>query len=243
MAEILRDRGTALRLLELATVIVLAHYFSTWASEGTAALGLPLPEMPLLKHVYLFFSVTVMVCIWIRMRGESFAEFGLIVPTHWLRYLWQGFLIFLAAMLWDVLARPVIDPWIAHATGTNPVMAEQHFAALHGNVGLLLYLIPCAWIFGGFGEEFLYRGFIMTRAAQLLGGGRGAWIAAIFIQAIPFALGHGYQGPVGMTSIFVLALIDGTGRVLTGNLWPLIIAHGIQDTFGFAAMYSGIAHE
>src|SRR5580765_816564 len=117
MVEILRDRSTGMRLIELAVVILLAHYFSTWVSDGFAALGLPLPEMPLLKHVYLFFSVTVMVCIWITLRGETFSEFGLIVPTHWLHYLWQGFLIFLAAMLWDVLAGPFIDPWIAHATG------------------------------------------------------------------------------------------------------------------------------
>jgi hypothetical protein len=67
------------------------------------------------------------------------------------------------------------------------------------------------WIFGGLGEEMMYRGFVMTRIAQLLGESRGAWIAALFLQAIPFALGHAYQGPVGMTGVFFSAVITGAG--------------------------------
>jgi membrane protease YdiL (CAAX protease family) len=239
----LSNRNTPMRLVELAVVLVLAHYFSTWVADAAAALHMPLPEMPLLKHVYLFFSFILLVCLWIRLRGETFSDFGLIVPTHWWRYIGQGFLLFVVAILWDVVARPMIDPLIAHATGTSPTLAEQHFASVRGNLGLTLYLVAMGWISGGFGEEMLYRGFIMTRIAQVLGSGRWAWIAAVFLQAIPFALGHSYQGPVGMTGVFVSALITGAGTIIWGrNLWPAIIAHGLQDTLGFVALYFGLAH-
>lgn len=104
-------------------------------------------------------------------------------------------------------------------------------------------LVPFAWVCGGFGEEMLNRGFIMTRFAQLLGGGRWAWIAAMVLQAIPFALGHTYQGPVGMAGIFVAGVIFGAARLLCrGNLWPVMIAHGLLDTLGFFLMYTGIIH-
>ena len=77
----------------------------------------------------------------------------------------------------------------------------------------------------------------------MLGETRVAWTAAIFLQAIPFALGHSYQGPVGVVAIYFGALIIGTSTVLWGrNLWPAIIAHGLQDTVGFLALYAGIAH-
>jgi uncharacterized protein len=108
---------------------------------------------------------------------------------------------------------------------------------------LLLYILPFVWLFAAFGEEILYRGFVMTRIAQLLGQGRAAWIAAVFLQAVPFALTHAYQGPVGMVAVFVLAVITGAGTVLWGRgLWPAMIAHGPQDTLGFFALYAGLVH-
>jgi len=237
------DSRAAARLAELAIVLVLSQFMSGWVVAATSALHIPLPEMLLVKHAYLFFMLTVLVCIWVRLRGETLSEFGLIVPKRWLLYLGQGFLIFLASMLFDVLIRPMIDPLIAHATGTSATLAEQHFASLKGNFGAFLYLLPFAWLFGGFGEEMMFRGFVMTRIAQLLGEGRGAWIVALFLQAIPFAIGHSYQGPVGMAGVYVSALITGAGTLIWGrNLWPAIIAHGLQDTVGFLALYTGIAH-
>ena len=82
-----------------------------------------------------------------------------------------------------------------------------------------------------------------SRFAQLLGESRLAWIAAVVLQALPFALGHAYQGPVGVVAIFFSGLITGTGSLVWGrNLWPVIIAHGLQDTVGFYALYAGLAN-
>ncbi|HEY0107745.1 MAG TPA: CPBP family glutamic-type intramembrane protease [Rhizomicrobium sp.] len=79
--------------------------------------------------------------------------------------------------------------------------------------------------------------------AQLLGESRGAWIAAAVLQAIPFALGHAYQGPVGMFGVFFIAIVYAAGSLAWGrNLWPAIVADGVFDTFGLWAIYSGIAH-
>jgi len=231
------------RVLELAVVLLLSYYGEKWVVEAAAALHFPLPELPLLKHVYVSFAFVLLVCLWIRLRGEPFSEFGLIVPTHWWRYIGQGVLIVVAVMLWDALLWPLIAPILVQATGTSATLAEQHFAPLRGNLGLLLYIVPFTWVCAGFGEEMLFRGFIMTRFAQILGGGRWAWIAAMFLQAIPFALGHGYQGPVGMVHVYVGGVIVGAGSMIFGrrNLWPVIIAHGLQDTIGFIALYAGVA--
>lgn len=230
-------------LVEVSIVLLAWHFLAKGLVALASAHGVTLPEMPLLKHVYIQFGVVILLCAWLLWRGESLSEFGLIKPTQWLKYIGQGILIFFACMLWDSLGRPIVDPIVASATGTGTHLAEQHFAPLRSNFGLLLYLIPVGWIVGGFSEEFLNRGFIMTRIAQILGETRWAWAVAIVLQAIFFGLGHAYQGPVGIVGIAVGSLITGTAFLLCGrNLWPLIIAHSLQDTLGFWAIYAGIAH-
>jgi len=237
------DRRTLLRVLELAVALLLADYVSAILVPLAGSVGIDLPNMPLLRHTYLLFGFFVLLAVWLRYRGEPLSDFGLVVPAHWLRYLWQGAAIFLVVMTFDILVRPMLDSFVAGVTGTSKTLAEQHFASVRGNLGMVLYLIPFGWIFGGLGEEFFYRGYVMRRAAQILGEGRAAWIVALVFQAALFGLGHAYQGPVGVVAIFLGALITGTGYLLCGRvLWPVIIAHGLQDTVGFLALYAGIAH-
>ena len=237
------DRRQALRLVELVVVLILDHYVSTWVVGAFDLAGLPLPLMPLFRHTYVFFSFIVLLALYVRLRGEKLSDFGLIVPARWLRYIGLGIVVFMAAMAYDLAVRPLLDATVASVTHTSATLAEQHFTALRGNNALLALSIAVGWVFGGFGEEFLFRGFIMTRIAQLLGGGRAAWIIALFLQAIPFAIGHAYQGPVGVVGIYFGALITGAGTLIWGrNLWPSIVAHGLQDTVGFLALYTGIMH-
>ncbi len=235
------DRRQMIRLIELIAVLILDRYVAHWIVAGFAAAGAPLPDMPLFHHTYVFFAFIVLLAAYVRLRGEKLSDFGLIVPA-W-RFLGLGLIVFAGALAFDMLVRPLLDAYVAGVTHTSTTLAEQQFASLKGNNSLLALAIACGWAFGGFGEEFLFRGFIMTRIAQLLGGSRAAWIVALFLQAIPFALGHGYQGPVGMVAIYLGALITGAGTLIWGrNLWPSIVAHGLQDTAGFFALYAGIAH-
>jgi membrane protease YdiL (CAAX protease family) len=237
------DRRTPRRLLEIAAALGLWFFGQTIVLDAAAIVHLPLPEMPLVKHAYLLFSFVLLICLYIYLRGESFADFGLKWPERvWLQ-IGRGVLVLAATLVFDIVGRPFLDPLVASLTHTSPTLAEQHFVALKGNFGLFLALVPVALVFGGFGEEFLFRGFLLTRIAQMLGESRWAWGVAVVLQAIPFALGHAYQGPVGIAGIFIVALIDGTAAILWGrNLWPVMIGHGLLDIFAFFAMYSGIAH-
>jgi len=229
-------------LAELAAVLLLDHYFPEIVVKSLAAVHVTVPETPLLKHAYLFFTFTLLLIAWLRWRGEALATFGLVRPPSWWRAIGKGVAIFVAIVAFDVLILPFINAAMVSLTHTSPTLAEQHFAPLKGNLPMLLYLAPVSWLFGGFGEEFVGRGYVMTRIAQLLGESRGAWIAALLLQGIPFAFGHLYQGPVGMAGIYVAALFYGLAYLWGRNLWPAMIAHALLDTFGFAAMYTGIVH-
>jgi len=237
------DRLWLIRLAELIAVVVLGLYFPKLVALAASALHIPLWDMPLLHRAYLYFVLTVLVCLYVLARGESLASIGLVPPKRWLVLIGRGLLVFVAILAFEIGVTPFLDPIIAHATGTSAKLGETYFASVRGNLGLFLNLVSFGVFFGGLGEEILHRGFIMTRIAQLLGESRGAWIATVVLQAIPFALGHAYQGPVGMFGVFVIAILYAIGASAWGrNLWPAIVAHALFDTFGFWALYSGIAH-
>lgn len=230
------------RLIEVIVMLAAIEAVVPAARAGAGFFHVTLPALPLLGQVYLIQGVVLAACAYLWLRGERPKDFALDRPKRFWVLAGRGALAFLAIMVFDILGRPFLDPLIAQLTGTSPHLASQHFAAAKGNLALLAYLVPMGWLAGAFGEEIFYRGIVMTRLAQVLGTGRGAWIAALFIQAIPFALGHAYQGPVGMVAVYVVALIYGAASLAWGrSLWPAIIAHGLQDTFGFVMLYAGLA--
>lgn len=97
------------------------------------------------------------------------------------------------------------------------------------------YLVPVAWGSAAIGEELLCRGFLLHR----LEGLTMTWIAVV-LQAAIFSLAHLYQGITGVAAIFVLALVFGSLYIKSGrNLVPLILAHGLIDTWAMTVLFLG----
>jgi len=96
----------------------------------------------------------------------------------------------------------------------------------------LLDVTLVTWVLIGFGEEFVFRGFILNRLLLLTGESRSGLVLASLLQAIWFGAGHASQGVTGMLMTgavgFVLALVFLTR--MDRNLWPLVIAHGTIDS-------------
>lgn len=122
------------------------------------------------------------------------------------------------------------------AFGLPPTDVSRFLDLVEGNLVMYAwYLIPVAWGSAAIGEELLCRGFLMHRLEGLTGTS-----AAVVLQAAIFAAAHFYQGVTGATAVFVLALVFGAVYVNNGrNLVPLVIAHGLIDTFAMTALYLG----
>jgi uncharacterized protein len=236
------DRSWFIRLTELIVMAVLWFFFPQMVVWLATQAGIVLPVMPLLRHAYLTFVLSILLFVYFRWQGGPMAAFGVVAPKRPLVLIGRGFLLFIAILIFEIGITPFTDPIILKLTGAAPHQAERYFAAMQGNLGLLLYVIPLGWVFGGLGEELLNRGFIMTRMAQVFGDGRAAWVVAVVLQAALFGAGHAYQGPVGIFGVTVIGMIYAVGALAWGrNLWPAVIAHGLFDTFGFWALYAGIA--
>jgi membrane protease YdiL (CAAX protease family) len=239
-AEANKMKRTDFGLIEAAAALAIDYNARVWIVVAAMAGGMVLPEMPVLKHTYILFAFTMFILLWVKLRGETWASFGLIVPAEWRRTIGYGLILFAANLVYSMIALQPIEQAVAEFTGSGPNRASQVLGAVTGNFPLLLYLLPFVWLFAAFGEEVFYRGYLMTRFAQFMGEGKIAWGVAVVAQAILFGAAHAYQGPPGMVGIAVGALITGAGTLIWGrNLWPAIIAHGLTDTLGFILLYYG----
>ena len=72
-------------------------------------------------------------------------------------------------------------------------------------------------------EETFVVGYVFER-----GGGLGIW-PVVLISCVLRVSYHLYQGWIGVISILPLGIIFGLAYAKTNRLWPLFLAHAIQD--------------
>ena len=139
------------------------------------------------------------------------------------------------ALGWSLLHLALLEPVLRHLTGEAQDTSD--FTELQGNVAMLALLLVLGWTLAAIGEEVAYRGFLLTRITEVLGGGRSAVLLGVLLSSALFGLAHTEQGLVGV----VLATVDGAAyaalRLRFGTLWAPVLAHGFIDTLGFIAFF------
>jgi len=76
---------------------------------------------------------------------------------------------------------------------------------LQDNWKLVLLSIAPAWILGAFGEEMVYRGYLMNRVAGLFRKPEFAWALSLVFVRFLFGLTHIDQGITGQVENMMLA--------------------------------------
>jgi uncharacterized protein len=179
--------------------------------------------------------LSVLGLISIRLRDGNWSAMGLKQPASWRRI----FLIALvAAILRILLGQFLIEP----VTGffwpkpIAPALANE----ITGNVKIALVALLLVWTFATFGEEIAYRGYLLTRAADIGRRSVAAYWIGIVLVSILFGYGHYYKGASGVIDSGFAGLILGSAYMFAGrNLWASILAHGFIDTFGVIDAFFG----
>jgi uncharacterized protein len=171
----------------------------------------------------------------VRLRNGGWSAIGFTRPASWRRI----FLIALvAASARILLGQFVIEPvsglfWPAPSA---PELANE----IAGNLKIALLALLIVWTFAAFGEEIAYRGYLVTRAAEIGKRSTMAYWVAILLVSILFGYGHYYKGPSGVIDSGAAGLILGTAYMAADrNLWACIFAHGFIDTFGIIDAFFG----
>jgi membrane protease YdiL (CAAX protease family) len=181
--------------------------------------------------------VAGMLMVWFILwsRGDGPSAIGLGRPMSWPRTILLALVVMVgatvAALLAQQLAAPLTD-------GRGPDISR--FDRVRGNPGVLGVTLVSVWFNSAFGEELIWRGFLLTRLTHVLGGSRGALWGSVAISSVLFGLVHVYQGLAGVVTTGVIGLVFCLFFVLVKrNLWVLIIAHGLMQLMSFTAMYFG----
>lgn len=138
------------------------------------------------------------------VRRQCPSTLGLVKPEgrRWWPLEILGF-----AVVWTLVTIGLTIPALEHLTGQRQDVSQ--FTVVQGNLGLLVLLLVISWTLAAIGEEVAYRGFLLTRLQQVIGGGRAsatATVAAAVLAALLFGWAHNEQGVIGMATTCIDAL-------------------------------------
>jgi uncharacterized protein len=98
---------------------------------------------------------------------------------------------------------------------------------LVGNRSLLALALLLTWTLAAFGEELVYRGYLMNRVADLFGRTRAAWTLSLILTSILFGFGHFDQGAIGQIENVIggvpaCSILSGLRAETLGSWWKAL---------------------
>lgn len=173
------------------------------------------------------------VTLW--LRGDGPGALGFATPDAWWRMLLLALGLGVAIQLLSVA---LVEPWAERWTGE----AHDHtiVAGVRGNWRAFGVWMLVVWLLVAPLEEVVFRGFLMTETARLLGASPWATAINLALGAVVFGLAHGYQGRSGMLSTGVAGGLLGLVFLASDfDLWLAVLTHGFVDTVGIALIAAG----
>lgn len=152
--------------------------------------------VPLSKVPFLF----LLGWLSLRLRRLRWKDVGLQRNESWLKTILIGVA---AGARIELLELFVTQPLLVRIIGKMPDLSA--FELVRHNAKLLLVALAFTWTLAAFGEEMVYRGYLMNRVAELGNNSRLAWAVSLILVNILFGSGHIGQGITGM----IENMIDG----------------------------------
>ena len=172
----------------------------------------------------------------LRWRNDGWKYAGLSRPQSW----WKTVALAVVAAAILLLGSELVVEPLAHRFWPEPERVSNVIESgvsgwRQALVGLLI-----VWTFASFGEEMSYRGYLLTRAADVLGRSELAYWAAMILVSLLFGFGHFYKGPSGvLDSTYSGVVLGAAYLVASRNLWVAILAHGIADSVAVFVTFMG----
>jgi uncharacterized protein len=171
----------------------------------------------------------------LRVRGKRWRDVGFRLTASWPFTIAVGAIAGVALSLHELI---VLEPLVRQWTGGSPDLSL--IKEITSSWQNLVLLIAASWVLAAFGEEMVWRGFAMTRVAEVLGGNGAAWIVSLIGVSVIFGIAHSYQDVSGVIITAVGGMAYGLLFLLSGRSLAIpIVAHGVQNTCDLLFIYYG----
>jgi hypothetical protein len=171
----------------------------------------------------------------VRVRGVTWRSIGFSRPSSWGRVVVYGLVAGAAMECLEIFATQPLLMHLLHAPPDLSVLSD-----LRGNVMLLAVALLLTWTLAAFGEELVWRGYVLHRIADVIALARLRWPVAVVLSSAVFGLAHFDQGWTGVLEnaidgALLAGLYFASGRIL----WVPILAHGVTDSLDCLLIFSG----
>ncbi len=212
-----------------AAAIVFLFLFTPLAGDNPIAL----------QGVVWFANILMLLVVWmgLRVRGQAWKQYGLrfdLNRRQVVRTFFQSIPVFLAAVAAAALTAVIA----ANIVGVPEQADLSEFNFLRGNPALLILSLVGVYIVSSFGEEVIYRGFLITRLEELGSSTRLATVSAVIASSMVFGLVHYDWTLAGILQTVSIGLVLGVSFLIgKRNLWVNILAHVYLDTLLLIQIY------
>jgi len=171
----------------------------------------------------------------LKRRDSSWKALGLARPESWRRTLLLAIGTCIAALVIIIIVQIVF----LNLPGAQVEPIDQsRFVGVEGNVWVFVLMLAASWTTVAFGEEMIYRAFLMDRLSVVFQPTRTGIALAIAVSGIIFGLIHFVEGPLGIVSNGAFGMLFAWIYVRFGrNLWITIIAHALLNTLRFILIF------
>jgi len=222
------------KIIELLLVFLVAFLFiKAFSSNEDSDL--------IYNQAIIWFANIIMLTIvftGIKLRGEGLSHFGFSFKKFdWkfgLKTFFQSIIVFILALAGFIIGSIIM----ANITGIPEPSDMSGYDYLKDNFGMLLLTLGGVYIVASFGEEVIYRAFLINRIYELGLSGKTGKFLVVIISALIFGLAHYNWGLMGIVQTSFMGLVLGICYLyLKKRIWVLILSHAYMDTILMLQLY------
>lgn len=183
-----------------------------------------------------FAALIILLACWIEYGKDAFKSLGF--QRSNLKALRLLVVAPLIAGMMFILYWFVLIPGVTYLTGQP--MDFSLFEPYKGDLTAVMSLLPLIWISAAFGEEILFRGYLMRQFTKFCGSSKASILLNIVLFGVIFGWVHAYQGISGQIVTGIVGILLATIFYFRKyDLWFNIAVHGFFDTIALVLIYRG----